>query len=411
VTYGRATTSERESSFTAYLKSDLIRELDRQDALALEDLHPDLRKLLEPAREKLREHFRKRAAEAAVNRVEEWKRQEIYPYQGEPKSLLETTERQVFDVVALNITEYLPEFGQSDVRGQKLSMRLLKQAIEQSPRDVQRIIEDVLGLPREKQQELAELLEKTTLTAIINSSKVVADRLNFIAGLAMLVFNPESKAQLRERTQLHRILAENTWLFGEQFSLSVDDQSLTEVLRKHLSILGREPATLDQVYRLDGSKGIVDLMLSRRIPQPRAEEREHLVIELKRPSQRVDSAVAQQIKDYAFSVADDERFRDTKTRWVFWAISNEVDRSVQRETRQRNRPEGLLYDDGEGRTTVWAKSWGEVIEECRGRLEFFQKHLEYTADQESALAYLRKVHEKYLPPLLKQDRGGAARAG
>jgi hypothetical protein len=386
-------------NFTAYLKSAFFSELDKNNNL-LPELNPDVAQVLDVSKKKLKQHFRSRAAEAAVEIVEEWKEEEVYPFQGQPKNFIEEAERQVFDVVALNINEYLPDFERSDKRNKKITLQLLKQAIEESPQAVQRILSDVLDLPKEKQLELAELLERTSLTAIINASKQVADRLNFLKGLEILVFRPDSRETLLERKQLHKILAKETWIFGEEFNLSVSDKSLTEVLRKHIHLLGREPEKLETVLRDDDSVGIVDLMLSRRIPQPKAEEREHLVIELKRPKQSVDSTVVDQITSYAFAVANDERFKDTKTRWVFWAISNEVGDSVRWRAKQRNRPEGLLHDDEEGRVFIWVKSWGQVIEECRGRLEFFQEQLQYSADDATALEYLRKIHEQYLPKVL-----------
>jgi hypothetical protein len=181
---------------------------------------------------------------------------------------------------------------------------------------------------------------------------------------------------------------------------------LTKVLEAHLKDGGREVASEAPVLREDGTEGIVDLMLSRRIPQPRAEEREHLVIELKRPTVEIDGTAMLQIQSYALAVADDERFRDTKTRWVFWAVSNKVQDSVRKTARQRNRPDGLFYEDEEQRITIWVKTWGQLIQECKARLEFFQKQLNYAADSESALAYLRVAHEKYLPKVLTKERPG-----
>lgn len=389
-------------NFTAYVKSAYLRELDEQNALVLEELHRDLKAILDATKDKLREHFRQRTAEGAEDVVEEWKRAKLYPFEGEAKNIIETTERQIFDVVALSLHNYLPDFERADPRSKRLSLRLLKHGLEESPSAVRRILEDVLELPAEKQAEFAELLEKTSLAAIINASKIVADRLDFLKGLELLVFDPESRKQLLERSQLHRILAEHTWVFGEEFNLTVDDQSLTEVLRKHLHLLGREPTDGEPVLREDGTVGIVDMMLSRLMPQPRGDEREHLVVELKRPKQPIDSRAAQQIKDYAFAVAEDERFRDTKTRWVFWALSNEITTSVRRDASQTNRPEGLLFEDKQQHLEVWVKTWGQVIEACTGRLKFFQQHLQYAANQDSALAYLHKTHEKYLPKVLKK---------
>lgn len=389
--------------FTAYLKSDYFKELEEQNTL-VEDLNPNLKKVVSNARNKLREHFRKRAAEDAARIVEEWKEEKIYPYKGEAKNIIEETERQVFDVVALSLHDYLPDFEVTDKRNKKLTFALLKQAVEESPQAVQRILEEVLDLPKEKQEEFAELLEKTSLTAIINASKVVADRLDFLRGLELLVFDPESKKQLRERSQLHKILAEHTWIFGEEFNLTVNDQSLTEVLNKHLHELGREPEEEGEpVLREDGSVGIVDLMLSRSIPQPRADEREHLIVELKRPKVSIDTKAASQIESYAFVVADDERFRDTKTKWIFWAVSNEMDESVRKKAHQRNRPRDLLYEDEEARITIWVKTWGQLIQSCKARLEFFQKELKYSAERDSGIAYLRRVHEKYLPACFVEE--------
>ena len=68
-------------------------------------------------------------------------------------------------------------------------------------------------------------------------------------------------------------------------------------------MLGQRSDDGEAVTREDDRTGIVDLMLSRVVPQPKSEEREHLVIELKRPAKKIDSDVASQIESYAFAVA------------------------------------------------------------------------------------------------------------
>lgn len=385
-------------NFTVYLKDDWFIQVSEEGGFV--ELNSDLKKVLDLTKEKLKDHFRNRATEAAVNVVKDWKQQQIYPYEGNPKDVIEQTKRQVFDVCALNLSEYLPSFESSERKSKQLALRLLKQVLEESPKAVQRILKDVLDLPKEKQEEFAELLERTSLEAMINASKMVADRLDFLKGLEILVFDAVSREQLLERSQLHKILAEQTWVFGEEFNLTVNDQSLTEVLHKHLQLLGTDRTNLEPVLREDSKEGIVDLMLSRTIPQPRADQREHLVIELKRPNQKIDTKATTQIMEYAFAVAKDERFRDTNTRWIFWAISNEIADSVQRQAEQRHRPKGLYHEDPDEEISVWIKSWGQVIESCRVRLEFFQRQLQYTATKDSAITYLRKMHEKYLPQFL-----------
>lgn len=388
--------------FTAYLKASYFRDLEDENVLDVADMHPGVQKLVGAARDCLRGHFRRRAAELAADVVEEWKREEVYPYAGEPSTVIERAEREVFEVVALNVNSYLPSFRELDARSKKFSLRLLKESLEESPEAVQRIVQDVLDLPKEKQDELAKLLQKTTLSAIISASKLVADRLDFLRGLEVLVFDPESKQQILERRQLHRIVADETWIFGEEYALAVDDESLTEVLRKHLSATGREVEVFDPVVREDGTKGIIDLMFSRTIPQPRAKEHEHLVVELKRPKVSIDDEALTQLKSYAFAVADDERFRDTETRWTFWAISNEMSDFARHEASQSGRPFGLVFDDDKRRIRIWVKTWAQVIDECRARLQFFREKLEYSADRQSGLDYLRRVHASLLPEVVTQ---------
>lgn len=383
--------------FTAHVKAGYFRSLKEQNFIDTE-LIPGREKVIVSAKRALKDHFRARAAELASGAVERWRSEDIYPYGYAPVSPVEHVERQVFDIVAMNLAGHLPDFEKSDSKQKRLTFRLLKQAVEENPDSLRTILGEVLGLPKEQQDDLAELLRETSLSAIINAATVVGDRLKFLTGLEGLLFEPESKKRLLERKQLHRLLAQNTWLFGEEFNLTVDDESLNSVLTKHIEHLGRDQADFssEPVLREDGRKGIVDLMLSRLVPQPGAVKREHLVIELKRPSQQVDDAVLGQIKAYAFAVAGDERFRDTDTRWRFIAVSNELSSGVHRQASQRNREFGLVHDDP-SQLTVWVFTWGQLLERARGRLEFFRKELDYNANQDSAQAHLKKLYSKYLP--------------
>jgi putative hemolysin len=120
-------------------------------------------------------------------------------------------------------------------------------------------------------------------------------------------------------------------------------------------------------------------------------------VELKRPSRKIDDGVLTQIKKYAIAVANDERFRGVIARWTFIAISNDLDAFAKREANQRGQPKGKVFDDAELNITVWAKSWAEIINDARTRLRFFNDQLSYQADLDSAKAYLKKAHDKFIP--------------
>jgi hypothetical protein len=300
-------------SFTAYLKSDYFAKLLAENRLEIANLDAPTSKLLDAAKNAMRDHFRRRASEKAAGLVEEWQRDNVYPYQGEPVTPIEVAERQVFNVVALNVNHFLPEFQGADEKTKRLQLRLLRNAVENAPADLSKILTEVLDLPIEKRQELADLLDPHHTFAHYQRLENHRRPLGIFARLG----NPRVRqwAQAcRPRAHPASSLAENTWMFGEQYHLSVDDQSLTEVLKKHVQLQGREVEIDEPVKRPDGSRGIVDLMFSRNIQLAGSEEREHLIVELKRPDVRIDADALTQIKSYAYAVVGDERFRDVDIR-------------------------------------------------------------------------------------------------
>ena len=384
--------------FSAYLKSSFIDELQERGELDLADMiAPALAETQDAAVEVIKRHFEKKDAEAAHSEIEQWKQEEVYPYRVEPQTPVEEAERKVFDIVALNVNRHLPEFRVQSSKSRAFQMRMLRQAIERGPDELQHILTEVLELPANTQREMSKLLEEADLANVISASRLVSDRLKFVHGLETLIFGNDRKKHLKERSQLHRMIAENnTWIFGEEFHMTVDDQSLTEVLRKHQKLIGKDTKIDSPVKSIDGKKGVVDLMLSRVVPQSRADEREHLVVELKRPSCKVGSDEITQVEKYAFTIANDERFRSVKTRWNFWVISNDMDAYAAIKTRQKDQPSGRVFISDDGNVEVWVKSWAEVLNACKARIHFVQEQLKANVDKDTALQYLKKTYDKYL---------------
>lgn len=389
-------------NFSAYIKSAYISKLSSEGTLGLGELNQALTTIITQAKEKIKLFYRERMADKSQTVVNKWKEESVYPFQNEPMNSVERIEREIFDIVAVKVSDLVPDFDSAPQKGKKLQLRMLRQAIEKSPEDLQLILTEVLELPEKRQKEFAKLLRETSLTAIINASTLVADRLKFLKALETLLFDIDEKKGFQERTQLHRLLAQNTWIFGEEFSLSVDDQSLTEVLRTHLQLLEINVRVDKPVLRADGRTGIIDLMLTRKIPSQREDELDHLIVELKRPTVKIGAKEIAQIKDYAFSVAEDSRFSGVKTRWTFWIISNDMDSTAKRDASQANRPAGMLYQSEDKQITVWAKIWGEVLHANRQRLRSFQASLELSADKDQSLKFLRETYANVvITPLLE----------
>lgn len=390
-------------NFTAYVKSDLFRDLDSSNALAVAELHPDVQAVLKVVRNKIKEHFRLRMLEDQGRVIERWKEEEIYPYEDSQNiGPVEEAERQVFDILAVNVQSYLPSFDDADIKSKKFTFRLLALAVKENPDSIQEIISNVLGLKKEAQDDLAELLKKTSLSAIISSAKTVANRLDFLLGLDSLLFDKETKKIFLERDQLHKILEQEAWIFHEEFVLGVSEAKLEEVLNIHLGKLGKRVDEPSPVLAEGDKTCRVDLMLQK-ATQPRTGEFDYLVVELKRPSQKINSEVLGQIESYAMAVAKDERFKNTKTSWNFIVVSNEMDDYARRKANQRDRPQGLVYDDAELNIKVWAKHWSEVINDAKSRLHFVNKQLSYEASRDSSSGYLKKTHAKFIPDVNAVD--------
>ena len=409
--------------FTAYLRSKLLE--DMEEAGTIDEEFTDLSRLLDLAKDQMRRHFLQRDAEKASGIVERWKEEKIYPFEGEPKDIIDETERQMFDVVAASLDSYISEFREVKPKAKKLTFNLLRYALESNPSSMQFILTEVVGLPKDKQDEFAALLQKTSLISMINASKIVTDRLDFLKGLEYLLYDSEMRSTVKERSQLHKLVSRNTWIFGDEFFLVNNDESLQNVLRKHLKDVLFDVDLDTPVLRPDGSTGVVDLGLSNTPPDNEivesdiviskmlerypSEGRHHLVIELKRPSQPINKDVINQVESYGFAIAADDRFQNVRTNWSFWAVSTSMDKYAQLKAQMEGLPRGVVYQSKANaernyNMTIWAKSWSEIIEQCSTRLKFFQERLNYNASQSSGKQFLRDTYSKFIPNLEKDAK-------
>lgn len=380
--------------FTAYLAWGGFED-DEAGELAFTDWVPDglAADLVTAAREQMRTHFRCRADQRRRELVDKWRAEGFYPYEGEPASDQERAERETFDVVATAIFRHLP----ASKRAHKVSFALLRSVLAHEPGDVLRIAEEVFALSKQEQEELSRLLDRTPLSSLIKASTAAANRLDFLAALEHLVFDPEAKGRVKERDELHRLLENECWVFGEEYGLHVSDRSLNAVLKQHCQLLGRETPTPAPVLREDGTRGRVDLMLSRAARHRKA-ERHHLVVELKRSNVVLGMTEFAQVSSYAQAVMSDSRFSDPRVTWDFWLVGNAMDNTLRQLARQHDRVPGCAVSQPTFR--IWVRTWGEIIEDCQERLRFYSEQLEYQSTTEHAMDYLIREHSDAVTELV-----------
>lgn len=168
--YEKSIRGTSDFSYTAYLKSDHISKLSSVGTLGLGELEPSLSKPIQSAVSLIKNHFMLRRIEQSADQIRKWKDENVYPYSADLSGPIEEAERQVFDILALNISEQIPEFNKSDLKLKKFQFRLLKQIVGSKPDDLHIILTEVLNLSKGKQSELAELLKEAWTSQILLDS-------------------------------------------------------------------------------------------------------------------------------------------------------------------------------------------------------------------------------------------------
>jgi hypothetical protein len=314
-------------------------------------------------------------------------------------SPVEQAEQDVFDICAATVHEYIPEFESVDKSARRLTYKLLRDSLEQNPSNLNTILGEVFKLSDQQQEDLADLLKRTSLGAIIHTAKTVTDRLSFINGLEQMLHETTIRKFVKERKQLHRILVEELWIFGDEYTLGADDVSLRTVLQEHCKILGL--ADLSKQLTKPESKelsDIPDLLLWQQYLRGKGDEFEHLVIELKRPTVKISLDEINQVKRYATKVLDNRHFDKSKTRWTFIVVNDDIADDAIEDVRPRDRKPGHVhmgtYHD------VWVVNWSEVIQRAKVKLKYMQEKLNIAVDDNSeGRAYLKAKYAHLLPPV------------
>lgn len=402
-------------SFTAWLRWDGWSDLGADITLASfgPGFEFEASALLADAREQLSAHLRARSAARTVELVESWKDEGSYPFVGRPANRTEQAERELFDIVAVTAA---PALEQSDTTGRTFSLRLLAEAVRTDHTTLGRILNEVLALDEETQTKLARLLDRAPLSAIVELSHTVLERARFLEWLATLLFEREWAAVVGETPGLHDLLAPNTWLFGDEWTLMAHEVGLTTAARQHEAMLTTnldDPDAYDtadehaagaaqdaEVRDATGARRRLDLLLIRQ--GGRRDEPHYLVVELKRPSRRLTKRDLEQIENYLDTLGTHRRFANPKIKWTFLLVGKDCHDPVDRKRRQVGWPVGLVSQSEfacGSKYQLWVRTWSEVLSESNQRLDFVRSALDAAPATADEFAELHRIHADVLPTL------------
>ena len=386
-----------------FIQSIYIESLHRENKIDLQELDDVMTLVIEESKKFARAYTRKRLHYYSTEFISDLKKKGIYPYREKPENLVEESKRQVFDIVALQVNEFLPDFEHQDIKSKKLTLSLIKEALENNSNSLQKILAEVIELPKDKRDELVEILEESSLSTVIDTMTEIKNRLRFINGLEELIYNKDLNKNVLERKHLHKILVNETWLFGDEFTYGVDDVTLKNVLKEYLKYLGR--ADFSEITESKDNSDlqiIPDVCLWRQFPQGIPGHKTNLIIELKKPT--VDAGVDElmQIKLYASRICKDRRFPKEKTKWKFLLVTKDIKSDIESELEQSDRKYGHvistdLYD-------VYVLTWGHILNEAKTRYEFIKEKLNLNLmNNDKNLEYLKSKYAEYLPDSLSDN--------
>ena len=387
--------------FSVYAYSPFLQEIADANLLEFEGLtDPDFGSVIEYIRDEMGDYFRARQAEKSGELIQELKDAGVYPYEGDPKNEVERRERQVFDIATHAVSSYSQVFKKADNPLKRITLGLLREAVGHNPESVSRILRAVFNLPKVRQDEFSNLLEKTELGHIISASSLIADRVVALRVLGEIVFDPTRRKTVRERGELDMLIRDNTWIFGESFHFTMAEVGLTKVMNRVSDELALARSKGRKGRKLDGKVGRIDSFMGRVVPHADRRHREFLLVELKRPSLVISRKELDQLEDYVNALLVQPDFLNTSTFWNFYLVGSEYDDVVKERITQKERPVGLFIDKPNHK--VWVKSWAELIRESESRMDFVQEKLQIQVSAEEIEDRIKKLKSS----ILKSDTDG-----
>lgn len=398
VVYDEADYSPLKSgNLSLYLLSDHFERMHKSNTLAMGLADPAFAYFDDEVKKYIRKVLKKQEDDDAIAEISRIKTEGSYPYTEPPADAVERAEQNMFDVLAVEVNRVVPQLKTANVQTKKLAYRLMREAINTNPSSIKTILTEVYNLTKEQQDQLAELLTHTHLPEIIDIAKTVSDRLMFIYLLEQMVYNDSVGKAIKERTQFHKLLLKELWVFGEKYALGTSDKSLKTVLKAHIAKLGREelipnipPEAVEDLTR------IPDICLFEQVCHG-YESYEHLVIELKRPTLTLTLKELDQIRDYAITVARNDLFDKAKTKWHFILLGQSFNDDVTAALENNVVGDGNYYNAGN--ISISVLEWSQVIQENKLKYEFLKRKLnhELSDDPDFATDYLMTKYAELFP--------------
>lgn len=273
-------------------------------------------------------------------------------------------------------------------------------------------IDSVLSLDADGAQKYHRMVTRLKLSKIVDRYNRVQRRYTFLDTLNRLVHIKEYSDDLRERTQLHKIVAEEVWIFGPEFeqpNLITSDKSINTLLRQ---CIARDDLLLDgdldreKMMQVENfilaNRGdlnkclqkIPDLVLAKPIKGEGGTTR-YLIIELKRPSVLIDEVCREQARNVfagIYNATNGGGLKiDANHKWEYWLVSTGVADSLKPEFGENDHLESKMG----GNYVIDVRCWDAIIENARKRLDEEMAGIEVDVNDADCKELLAEYRKKF----------------
>ncbi|HEI6830913.1 ATP-binding protein [Yersinia enterocolitica] len=325
---------------------------------------------------KLREEYRLYKNNAADQLIQQYLTEGVFPeYKGDNRMINEFKRNQLIDTIKV-IYEAEPKLFSSTLnkKQKKILIKLLDRIIETNNlSDLFDILDGIVSLSDNEVNKLSSVIRRSSLSNITRTLSFINDRLDVIDYFKRVIY--ENKKQSYEVKHVQKIIENNLWLFGEQYSLIASEEDrFDKALRKYLEkTKGFNNFHFDKysVEHPDKNKemDIFAAQKTKRYSECNEEYYHCIVIELKKPSIKLGDKELEQIKTYKNIISATDEFIDEKTLWDFILVGNDISDSKitaanlrsDLETNRIHGDFGLVQKTGNMR--IYVRTWKQILNE------------------------------------------------
>lgn len=363
------------------VESDLITP-DMMADFAFADFGNDSKAIQQTIKDAIDDFFKKDNRKF-VSFVDRLKADSSYPYRDfryDPTPLEESL---------FNHTAYILELDQKFIENSNPARNIVYQMVKKLIEDgnIEFLYSEILKLSDESREKFKDLLRLTDMDDVVEFSSSVAIRTSFLNFLHELCYGDVSK-WLKERSQLHKIVQDELWMFGEEYTEGTKlwsdmnlENNLEELHKKYFSYEPTEEEENIIKECKDQNHDITDLFFYNK-KKTGSGRSEVMIVELKAPSCAISNKEILQIERYRDDIMDSSAYAKNKVSYKLLLISSRINKPIKRRLEGiatwSNPDDPFLYSLNQEKgyeIKVYVMEWSDLIEMNRKKLEYLSQSL------------------------------------